>query len=710
MINKVAHILVVDDAPFIRQLLEQVLQHYGYHITTAENGQQAIELFLQSQPDLILMDTDMPILDGIAACTRIKALPQAKNLPIIMVTAFVEGQWVDRAYAAGATDYVTKPINLDVLRNRIHYILQAKQAEEALFDEKEKAQITLAAICDGVITTNAKGEVEFLNSVAAKLTGWTTDEAYGLPLNQVYALRDENTQQPVEFPLQRCLELGQLVGLSHTVLVHRHHNQQFAIEDSAAPIKDRNGNIIGVVLVFHDVTENRKMTQELAYRAKHDALTGLWNLTEFKTQLHRVLRQTRDSGSEHALLYLDLDKFKIVNDTCGHEAGDQLLKDVALILQNRVKTYTADWSAILARLGGDEFGLLLENCSLKLATELATSLCEQIENYRFFWQSTPSEKNVFTLGVSIGLVRLSNRILNLKSALAMADAACYVAKNAGRNQVRIYREQQPLESQDQNIQWVNLINDNLEQETGFCLFHQSIVPLASANSSANGYRYEVLLRMKDAQGQLVPLGAFFSVATRYNLMSSLDLWVIRHLLMWLQCHPEHLQQLEVAMLNISAQSLNEQNFLPTLRQLIVDAEILANKLCFEIAETTALTNLSGVLHFMTTLKPLGCRFALSKFGSGIASVNLLKILPIEFLKIDGAVVKAMAQDIVDQAVVKAINEIAHLMNLQTIAQSVETAALFEKLKQIQVDYVQGYWLSTPQPLTTTHEVTELLIN
>jgi len=699
MINKVARILVVDDAPLIRQLLEQVLQRYGYLIELAENGQQAIEVFLQFQPDLILMDADMPVLDGVEACTQIKAFPQAKNLPIIMVTAFVEGKWVDRAYAAGATDYVTKPINLDVLRNRIHYILQAKQAEEALFDEKEKAQITLAAICDGVITTNAKGEVEFLNSVAEKLTGWTTEEAYGLSLNQVYSLIDENTQQPIEFPIQRCLQQGQMVELScHTVLVHRHHNQHFAIEDSAAPIRDRDGNLIGVVLVVHDVTENRKMTQELTYRAKHDALTGLWNLLEFKTQLNRVLREARDSSSEHALLYMDLDKFKIVNDTCGHEAGDQLLKDVALILQNKVKMQAAGAPAILARLGGDEFGLLLENCSLTSAIELATSLCEQIESYRFFWKNAQIEKSIFTLGISIGLVPLSSQILNLKSALAMADAACYVAKNTGRNQVHIYQEEQTQQPTDQNIQWVNLINDNLEQEAGFCLFHQSIVSMTSASASPTRYRYEVLLRMKDAQGQLVPLGAFLSVATRYNLMSSLDLWVIRHLLIWLKCHPEHLEKLEVAMLNISGQSLSEQNFSVSMLQLIADAEIPADKLCFEISETTALTNLSGVLYFMTTLKPLGCRFALSNFGSGIGSVTLLKMLPIEFLKIDGAFVKAMTQDIVQQAAVKAINEIAHLMNLQTIAQSVETEELFKKLKQIQVDYVQGYWLSTPQPL------------
>jgi len=254
-----------------------------------------------------------------------------------------------------------------VLRNRIHYILQAKQAEEALFEEKEKAQITLASIGDGVITTNASGRIEYLNAVATKLTGWKLDEAYGLPLPQIFRIIDENTGQPLTFPLHHYLEAGQTVELSsHIVLIHCDQKQRFAIENTAAPIRDRNGNTIGLVLIFHDVTESRKMTQELSYQAKHDALTGLYNRHEFETQLKRVLELAQEDPMtvEYALLYMDLDQFKIVNDSCGHEAGDQLLKDVAKLLQKTIdEDKTHYTSAILARLGGDEFALLLEPCS-----------------------------------------------------------------------------------------------------------------------------------------------------------------------------------------------------------------------------------------------------------------------------------------------------------------------------------------------------------
>ncbi|HIE01009.1 MAG TPA: GGDEF domain-containing response regulator, partial [Thiotrichaceae bacterium] len=337
MTSNSAHILVVDDAPLTRGLLEQALRKYGYRVDTAQNGQQAIDYFLAHHPDLILMDANMPVLDGISACARIKALPEAKYLPILIVTALMEREWVDRAYAAGATDYITKPVNLDVLRNRIHYILQAKQAEEALFDEKEKAQITLASICDGVITTDAKGQVEYLNPVATNLTGWTTQAAQGLPLNSVFCIIDEKTQQPVDIPMDCCLEEGKQIKIKNPILLHRDRINRFAIEDSGAPIRDRHGKVIGAVLVFNDVTEKRKMTQALAYRATHDALTGLYNRDEFNLQLELMLQAPRDNNTEHALLYMDLDQFKIVNDTCGHEAGDQLLKDVSFLMKKKIE-------------------------------------------------------------------------------------------------------------------------------------------------------------------------------------------------------------------------------------------------------------------------------------------------------------------------------------------------------------------------------------
>jgi len=697
MTNESAHILVVDDAPLICKLLKQVLEKYNYVVDTVKDGQQAIDFFTKHHPDLILMDADMPILDGVTACARIKQLPDADHLPIIMVTALVERQWIDRAYAAGAIDYVTKPVNLDVLRNRIHRILTAKRAEEALFEEKEKALVTLASIGDGVITTDASGQVEYLNAVAVKLTGWHTEEAQGLPLNQVFSPLDENTKQPLEFPIQRCLEEGKMVELeSHAILVHRYQKKRFAIEDSAAPIKDRNGHIIGVVLVFHDVTETRKMTQELAFKAKHDALTGLYNRHEFQARLKKILHQPRDETTEHIIFFMDLDHFKIVNDTCGHEAGDQLLKNVALRLQKKLETHYTKGRVILARLGGDEFGLLLENCPLHQALEIANNLCISIESFKFFWETGARKKAIFSIGISIGLVPISNQIIDSKSIIAMADAACYAAKNAGRNGVHIYQESDESSlDKDKNIRWVSLINDNLEKNQGLTLFYQSIIPL---NGTRLGNHYEILLRMTDQQNHLLPPGTFLSAAARYNLMPSLDIWVIRTFLELLSKRPQHLEELSSGTINISGYSLADPNFLNMVISCLNDISIPTHKLCFEISEASAITNLTGVLNFITTLKKLGYRFALDNFGSGMASFAYLKNLPVDILKIDGTLIKNIVNDKVDYAIVKSINDIAHITHLKTIAESVENQAILDKLKKIKVDYVQGYWISDPKPL------------
>ncbi len=694
-----AHILVADDSVLVRDILRQALEKYGYTVTLVKNGQQAIDYFIAHNPDLILMDADMPILDGISACTQIKKLPAAKHTPIIMITAFVETKKIDSAFAAGVTDYITKPVNLGVLRNRIHYILQAKRAEGALFAEKEKALITLASIGDGVITTDAEGKVEFLNPVATKLTGWKNQQAQGLPLNQVLNLQDEKTNKSIEFPLHRCLDEGKtVVKLKNycTILVHKEGNKKFAVNDSAAPIKDRNGNIIGVVLVFSDMTKNREMTNALAYKASHDSLTGLYNRNEFKVNLENIIHNSALCEQEHALLFMDLDNFKIVNDTCGHEAGDHLLKEVALLLQQRVNENEHLFSnAVLARLGGDEFGLLLESCPTKLALNIANDLCKSINNIKFFWSNTGHDKNVFTIGVSIGLLPINGEIVHPKNALAMADSACYTAKNTGRNNVYIYQKDKKKLT-DKNIQWVSLINNNLDKYDGFSLFYQPIVSLHGQHNFTNCY--EVLLRMNDPEGNnLILPGAFLSAAVRYNLMPSLDKWVIKTLFRWLQNNPNHLKQLEFCTINISGYSLNEE-FLNTLTRNIKASEIPPQKLCFEFSETTSMNNFSEVFNFMTRLKKLGCRLALDNFGTGMASFNYLKRLPLDLLKIDGVWIKKLVNGKVDYSIIKSINEIAHLMQLKTIAEYVENQEILNKLYEIEVDYVQGYWVKIPQSL------------
>jgi diguanylate cyclase (GGDEF)-like protein/PAS domain S-box-containing protein len=691
-------ILVVDDAPLMRRILVEVLGRFGYHVETTEDGQQAIDFFLANRPDLILMDADMPILDGVTACARIRQLPDAKYLPIIIVTAFVGRDWVDRAFAAGATDYVTKPVNWDVLRNRIQYILQAKQSEEALFEEKEKAQITLASIGDGVITTNAQGEIEYLNPIASKLTGWHIDEAKGLPLNQIFCLVDETDKQPIEFPIQLCLT-GNIVKLpehTNTVLIHRDRQHFFAIEDSAAPIKDKQGRIIGVVLVFHDVTENHKMNQQLVYQAKHDALTNLFNRHEFHLRLKSLLNQWHAHDTvQHSLMFLDLDQFKIVNDTCGHEAGDQLLKDVALLLEKMIKHSRTYTQATLARLGGDEFGLLLEDCDLQNAQILANTLCEAIQNLKFYWEDEQqlNGKRIFNIGVSIGLVPISAQTVNDKSLLAMADAACYAAKNAGRNNVHVYKDTDLIDE----IEWVSLLNYSLESNDGFKLFYQPIVKTSQFGAEVKTeIWYEVLLRMHTPKGHIVPPGAFLSTATRYTLTASLDKWVVNACIVWLQ--RRELSQFKLLNLNISGHSLNDKTFVNSLVERLSFPDVPAHKLCFEITEATAITNFSNTVNFMTELRKLGCHFALDDFGSGMSSFSYLKNLPVDFIKIDGRFIKGIVTDKIDFAVVKSINEIAHEMNLCTIAEFVETEEIFQHLQAMNVDYVQGYWIGKPQPL------------
>lgn len=684
-----SHILIVDDAPLIRNLLEQVLVKLGYIVSCAENGQQALELFITQRPDLILMDADMPILDGVTACRKIKQLPVAKYLPIIIVTSFVEAEWVDNAYAAGATDYITKPVNFDVLRNRIHYILQAKRAEEALFDEKEKAQITLASIGDGVITTDAKGRVDYLNPVASKLTGWDTEEARGYPLKHVFSVIEEATQQPIAFPLEPCLNEGKIIEIAdNLVLIHRDGQRRFAIEDSAAPIRDRNGQVIGVVLVFHDVTENRKLTQRLAYQAQHDPMTGLFNVHTFNAHLDHVLKTAGQSGEEHALLYMDLDQFKIVNDTCGHEAGDQLLKKVAITLQKGISGHQNFRRAILARLGGDEFALLLENCVLTQALKIAEDLCERIRNFKFIWVNKQG-KGVFSIGISIGLVPITAQLTNPQGMIAMADAACYAAKNAGRNNVHVYQEKDARP----DIQWISLIKRGFEKNEGLFLFHQAIIPLQA--EPQNGLCYEILLRVDSQEGYLARPGAFLSAAERYNLMPLLDRWVVRSFLNWLGKQTEHLDQLIFGAINISGYSFNDEDFTTDLIHWIVQSHVPAHKLCFEINETTLITNFAGTSRFIMALRELGCRFSLDDFGSGLSSFGYLEGLPIDFLKIDELLVKNCAQHIISETMIKSAHEIAHLMGLKTIAESIENEETLNKLKTIGIDYGQGYFFSEP---------------
>ena len=548
--------------------------------------------------------------------------------------------------------------------------------------EKELFRVTLTSIGDAVITTDANACVTFLNGVAERLTGWNDMEAKGRPLSEVFRLVDEKTHDPVEDPVARCLHGNECrVPEEHGLLLCR-DQREISVDTSVAPIRDNENQTIGAVLVFRDVTAQRKLAHELSHQATHDTLTGLVNRAEFERRLTHLLASASPHNPQ-ALLYLDLDQFKVVNDTCGHIAGDDLLRQISALLRTKLRARDT-----LARLGGDEFGVLLEHCAMAEAKRIANSLREVLQGFRFGWQGKS-----FTIGVSIGLVPLVDAGETITSVFSAADAACYAAKDMGRNRVHTYHANDlMLARRDGEMRWIPRIQQALA-DARFRLYYQPI--FAFSPGGIHQRHGEILLRMLDEQGRIVLPGAFIPAAERYGLMPAIDQWVVSRSLEALRAVAG---DAGVFTINISGQSLGAAEFLEFVTERIRDSEVAPDRLCFEITETAAASELGHVLRFIDALKKVGCRFALDDFGTGLSSFSYLKTLPIDYLKIDGAFIRELASDDIDMAMVEAVNRIGHKMGLLTIAEGVESDAISKKLQEIGVDYGQGYGLAKPQPL------------
>jgi diguanylate cyclase (GGDEF)-like protein/PAS domain S-box-containing protein len=521
-----------------------------------------------------------------------------------------------------------------------------------------------------------------LNRSAEQLTGWLQDEAVGRLLCQVLNIVDENTRNPVDDPVRRCFQEGKIVGLANTTLLICRDGQEFSIDYSAAPIYDHAGTMIGAVLIFRDVTEARQAARQLSYHASHDALTGLVNRREFERRLERVLATSTQEES-HAVLYFDLDQFKVVNDTCGHVAGDELLRQIGSVLASQVRKRDT-----LARLGGDEFGVLLEHCQQEQALRIAHQMREALQDFRFVWQDRG-----FTVGASIGLVPIAVGVDTLATVFRAADDACYAAKEQGRNRVHLYQpDDHELAQRHGEMQWVPHIQEALANNR-FSLFYQPIIPLGQGGRPYS----EVLLRLFNCNGDLILPGTFIPAAERYNQMQAIDRWVVRTVFATLR-DPDTVPPSTCVAINLSGQSLSDRQFLEFVEQQIENWAVPLDRICFEITETAAISNLSHAKRFFSALKPRGCRFALDDFGSGLSSFAYLKTLPVDFLKIDGGFVKDMVRDPIDHAMVEAIHRIGHVMGIETIAESVENEHILAQVKAIGVNYAQGYALGKPRPL------------
>ncbi|RTL30438.1 MAG: EAL domain-containing protein [Burkholderiales bacterium] len=567
-------------------------------------------------------------------------------------------------------------------------VTERKQMERELAEKHELLRVTLQSIGDAVITTDAHGRVQWLNPVAERMTGWHNEAARDQPLAEVFRIVSELTREPEANPFERCLVTTNAVDLAdhidHTLLISR-DGQEYGIEDSAAPILDEDGQMLGVVLVFHDVTEQRRMGHEMRFRATHDQLTGLVNRAEFDKRLSRVLSEAHERDSSHALMYIDLDQFKLVNDACGHSVGDQLLCQVTSLLQGCVRARDT-----LARLGGDEFGVILEHCTVDQAHRVAQDICDQMEAFRFI-----HDGRRFRIGTSIGLVPLDKRWLSTATLLQAADTSCYAAKEAGRNRVHAWFDtDQAMRARKGEMQWASRLEQALDEDR-FVLWGQRIAPI---HHEAQGLHCEVLLRLRDADGLIIPPGAFLPAAERFNLASRIDRWVVRHVFDWLASQGEALDQIDTIAINLSGQSIGDPTFHRFMQALFAEHVVDVRKLCLEITETAAITNLAEAGTFIEDMRARGVRMALDDFGSGASSFGYLKTLPVDYLKIDGQFVKDVVHDPLDQAAVRCFCEVARVLGIQTIAEFVETDAALQALRHLGVDHAQGYLIHKPQPL------------
>ncbi len=568
-------------------------------------------------------------------------------------------------------------------------ITERKRAETLVFEEKERAQITLQSIGDGVITTDADGNVDYINPVAQDLTGWDPRSARGKPVTDIMMIVNEHTRTTCENPVVRCLKEGRIITLPENSVLITKSGEEVPIQDSAAPIRDRIGNVIGSVMVFHDVSKESRLFRQLSYQASHDMLTGLINRREFENQLVAAVETIKDNAGEtHALLYVDLDQFKVVNDTFGHAAGDALLRQISEIIQKQIRS-----TDVLAHLGGDEFGILLERCSQEHAIEVAESIRGAVEGYRFEWQGSFT-----TVRCSIGVVHVTKENMDdVPGLMSSADVACYSAKDMGRNQVHFYRDSD-ASLRHEEMKWVSRITSAVEDDR-LELFFQPIIGIRKESGIRRGH-YELLLRMRDEDGELVGPNQFIPAAERYNLMPVLDRWVIHEALSKLADRNDEGEARYTIAINLSGTSLSEDRFLDFVIDELKKQNLPQGAICFEITETAAISNLSRVVHFMQALKKLGCKFSLDDFGSGLSSFTYLKNLPVDYLKIDGQFISNVAEDNVDESMVKAIHEVGSAMGIETIAERVESKQVLEKLGSLGVEYAQGYYIARPTSVST----------
>jgi len=621
---------------------------------------------------------------------------------------------------------VSMAITYRLTQEVIRYLQERELMQRELFLEKELAQVTLQSINEGIITIDRSGNIKAINPIGEKLTGCPSAFAVGRNFPEVFCIFEEQTKNALDSPLFLVLQTGQAYHSPDRDLLISSDGREFAIDYSIAPIRSSLEEIMGAVVIFRDVTESRRISQQLSWQASYDPLTGLANRREFERYLRRAVATSKREHLEHTLAFLDLDRFKIVNDTSGHIAGDEMLRQVSMLLQDNLRQ-----TDLVARFGGDEFAILLYGCRQEEAIPVLQGLVELIKGFRFVWQD-----KLFTLGASMGVTTVTENSSDVTQLLSRADSACYVAKEQGRNRIYVYEpEDAQLYLPHGEMEWAGKIQQALESG-GFRLYYQTIAPLQNPNKPNNSTHpkisvvaskkgakekptsslglnqreehYEILLRMIDEKNNVIAPGVFMPVAERYQLMPAIDRWVIKTLFemkeIWAiyrssDCgnhSPRGRHSLFT--INLSGASLNEESFWEFLTTQITQNQIPPHLLCFEITETVAIANITKTSRFIRQMQELGCRFSLDDFGSGMSSFGYLKNLPVDYLKIDGEFIQDIVDSSTNAEIVAAIHRIGHVMGMQTIAEYVINQEVWQKVSAIGIDYAQGYYINRPQPL------------
>ena len=671
-------------ADFARTLPEIVMVHDDRILLANDSAASLMGLEPQQLVGREVADLVKPAYRALFRNTMAKRLAGEqvpRRLEIQFINGNESGLWVE-AQSSSIVFHGHAAI-LTVARDVSH----RKSLEVSLSRSKRQAQYTLESIAEGVITTDNDGHIDYMNQAAETLIGTNRDDAAGHRIGELFTLVDDADRRPLGDPVERSLAMRRRVNMGRRALmVAGDGEHEHSIEITASPIRGPGSSISGAVVVFHDVGEIRGLTRQMSYQATHDPLTGLINRREFERRLDEAMDDAHAEEAVHMLFYMDLDRFKAVNDSCGHLAGDNMLREVATLIKTQVRD-----SDFVGRLGGDEFGALLIGCPIDKARQIATDVCNAIADYRFVWKD-----KIFNIGISIGLVEISHVSGTLQDVMSAADSACYVAKQQGRGKVHVYSARDEAVARERgDIQWLRRLQAALHEDK-FTLAVQPI--LAMAGGVDSGPAMEVLIRLPNGHGKATDTAEFLRPAERYQLMPQIDRWVVNAALTAIASGEIRLPSGRSCALNLSGQTLGDESFLSFVVEALDRSGVLPSSICFEVTEASILSNVQHAQRFIEVLHGIGCEFSLDDFGSGMGSFSSLKHLPIDYLKIDGTYTRNLRGDQVNQEMVMAMIKLARTMQFRIVAEEVEHQEDFDWLRDVGVDFVQGHFVEPPSLL------------